>query len=141
VEDRDWGADVMPIAISERRIRELMQLGKIKPRQEGKEYVGESPASKGDTVLDWLLVPTGNASNPWLQDCGNPIHHNDEAGSFALAKGKLADCFPLIGFFPGVGTVLVADVTDFRELVLVARAKGFVERAKPKWLQEAGRAP
>jgi hypothetical protein len=68
---------------------------------------------------------------------GNAIHHNDEAGNFALAKGTLKDCLPLIGFTPKHGTVLVEDLADFKELVLDARASGFQERAKEQWLQEA----
>ena len=80
---------------------------------------------------------------------GNAIHHNDEAGNFALAKGTLADCLPLIGFMPesrtghhirsaGFNTVLVETLADFRELVLYARSEGFREVVKPSWLGEAG---
>jgi len=68
---------------------------------------------------------------------GNAIHHNDEAGNFALAKGTLSDCLPLIGFFPRHGTVLIQNLLDFRELVVSARQAGFAERAKPAWLIEA----
>jgi hypothetical protein len=68
---------------------------------------------------------------------GNAIHHNDEAGNFALAKGTLQDCLPLIGFTPNHGTVLIENLADFRELVLDARRAGFEERAKPQWLDEA----
>src|SRR5262249_16941947 len=69
---------------------------------------------------------------------GNAIHHNDEAGNFALAKGSLSDCFPLICFAPGNMTVLIEDLSDFKELALYAREKGFNVRAKPEWLQSAG---
>ena len=69
---------------------------------------------------------------------GNAIHHNDEAGNFALAKGTLSDCLPLIGFSPTHGTVLIENLHDFKELVMTARAAGFQERAKPEWLREAG---
>lgn len=285
VEDADWVADVMPIAISRRRIDELTGKGIIVTRPDGTDLVGESKATKGDTVLPWRLVPVGNATNKWLQvdgaavgggyhvlcvnnrapkpfsqrypqgvkridfrghetilglinpgtrsrgfkACvtadydlfsiwprsakddemakrhllnaalnkggsgatqlpggvarmggiddrlqsqghrehhrfgdvsarvmlvktmlnsalngaagyagGNAVHHNDEAGNFALAKGTLKDCLPLIGFHPREGTLLVEDLLDFKELVLTARTAGFVERAKPAWLQEAG---
>jgi hypothetical protein len=284
VDDPTWIADVMPIAISGARIAELTQKGIIAPRAVGADFVGESKASKGDTVLPWRLVPVGNASNPWLKvdggippnyyvlcvntqgsrafkqnyaagapvmfrghetilgltnpgtksrgfkACvtadydlfaiwpksgkadlsavrhaanagvlaktgqgatplaggiarmpgidnrlqsqgnrehhrfgdvsarmmlaktmlnsalmttggykgGNAIHHNDEAGNFALAKGTLSDCLPLIGFTPSHGTVLIENLGDFKELVLDARGSGFEERAKPEWLREAG---
>jgi hypothetical protein len=85
---------------------------------------------------------------------GNAIHHNDEAGNFALAKGTLMDCMPLIGFLPGTAnkvvsanetklgwpprTVLVENLADFRELVLYARDQGFQEVAKTAWLKDAG---
>jgi hypothetical protein len=71
-------------------------------------------------------------------DGGNAIHHNDEAGNFALAKGSLASCLPLIGFYGGFGTVLISTLADFKELVLKARSEGFDVRAKPEWLIEAG---
>lgn len=69
---------------------------------------------------------------------GNAIHHNDEAGNFALAKGTLLDCLPLIGFLPTGSTVLIEDLKDFKELVLWARDKGYQEVAKPEWLAAAG---
>ncbi|MSS71153.1 MAG: hypothetical protein EXS64_06670 [Candidatus Latescibacteria bacterium] len=69
---------------------------------------------------------------------GNAIHHNDEAGNFALAKGSLADCFPLICFMPQHGTVLIENLPDFKELVIAARTGGFQERAKQQWLRDAG---
>ena len=70
---------------------------------------------------------------------GNAIHHNDEAGNFALAKGNLAGCLPLIGFRPPPeATMLIETLSDFKELVLVARKLGYQERAKPEWLREAG---
>ncbi len=72
---------------------------------------------------------------------GNAIHHNDEAGNFALAKGNLIDCLPLIGFYGGFGTVLISSLADFKELVIKARLGGFSERAKPQWLTEAGVGP
>jgi hypothetical protein len=69
---------------------------------------------------------------------GNAIHHNDEAGNFALAKGNLFACMPLIGFTPQHGTVLIETLSDFKELVLDARSRGFEERAKLEWLRVAG---
>lgn len=280
VADADWVADVMPIAMSLQRIRELTRLRAIDPRPDGTDLVGQSKASKGETVLSWRLVPFGNATNSWLRvdgqipsgyyvlcvdkrgtkpfaqrypkgverinfrghetilgltnpgtkhrgfkACvtadydlfalwprtgkadlmsarhdlnaalqgktpaplpggvarmghiddrlqsqkhrehhrfgdvsarvmliktmlnsalmgagyrgGNAIHHNDEAGNFALAKGTLRDCLPLICFTPKHGTVLIEDLADFKELVLDSRASGFQERAKEQWLQEA----
>ena len=282
VEDADWKADVMPIAISKERITELTQMGMIRPRlMTNGHYVGES--SKGNVTLYWRLIPAINAYNWWLKvqsaslqnyfvlcvdtqgarpfyqqyptgvepimfrgyetilgltnpgtkprgfkACvtadydlfsvwsgqgkddrmsmmhnlnaavlnragngntplaggvarmptvdqrlqsagqrehhrfgdvsarimntkallntaiqsvyrgGNAIHHNDEAGNFALAKGTLVDCLPLIGFMPGSKTVLVEDLADFKELVLDARAKNFKEIAKEEWLKAAG---
>jgi hypothetical protein len=285
VQDAGWVADVMPIAISKARIDELTGKRVIVPRQDGTDLVGVSKAVKGDTELPWRLVPTGNATSPWLKvdgvvpagyyvvcidkraarpfqqrytpgakridfrghetilglinpgtksrgfkacvtadydlfaiwpragqadgmsgrhnlnaellatkgqgatplpggvarmgniddrlqsqgnrehhrfgdvsarvmliktmlnsslmgaagySGGNAIHHNDEAGNFALAKGTLKDCLPLIGFTPAHGTVLVDDLADFKELVLISRGSGYTERAKPAWLQEAG---
>jgi hypothetical protein len=303
VEDATWVADVMPIAISQARIDELHRKSVIHPQKEQNDYVGESRATKGDTMLYWRLVPIGNASQPWLKDrgnalrgyyllcvntggakpfqqiypkgvapikfrgheavlglinpgtkqrgfkaCvtadydlfaiwegkgkedrlalqhnlnaallsragtpqeplpqgvarmagvddrlqsaghrehhrfgdvstrvmhvktflntalqgaagypgGNAIHHNDEAGNFALAKGTLNDCLPLIGFLPSTAsagnplkqdvvslgmparTVLIEDLSDFKELALYAREKGYNVRAKQDWLAAAG---
>lgn len=84
------------------------------------------------TTLNSALMGVANYEG------GNAIHHNDEAGNFALAKGTLSDCLPLIGFTPAHGTVLIENLADFKELVLAARAAGFEERAKPEWLREAG---
>jgi hypothetical protein len=83
---------------------------------------------------------------------GNAVHHNDEAGNFALAKGSLAECLPIIGFLPGVlpskskgraagepaQTVLIKTLDHFKSLVLYARANSFREVAKPEWLMAAG---
>jgi hypothetical protein len=74
---------------------------------------------------------------------GNAIHHNDECGNFALAKGSLAECLPLIAFVPPVagkagGTKGVETVEDFGRLVREARAGGFKVVAKPEWLTQAG---
>jgi Anthrax toxin LF subunit len=286
VEDKDWVADVMPIAISKTRIDELRGKGVIEPKAAPNgEFTGISRAVKGDTVLYWRLVPVGNATNSWLKvggqvpggyyvlcvdkkgsqafrqqypagaapilfrgnetilglinpgtkprgfkacvtadydlfaiweatgsgdrlslqhslsselskkfgdgnaplpggvarmgtvdqrlqsaghrehhrfgdvsarvmnvkvmlntalqstggyQGGNAIHHNDEAGNFALAKGTLNDCLPLIGFMPGPSTVLVENLGDFKELAMYARERGFHVRAKPDWLQSAG---
>jgi Anthrax toxin LF subunit len=286
VEDKDWVADVMPIAISKGRISELIQMKIINPKVVDGQYVGES--ALGGVKLSWRLVPAINAYNWWLTDrgmamndyyvlcinknvpqpfnqqypsgvepikfrghetilglinpgtkkrgfkaCvtadydlfsvwngkgqddrmgiqhnisnailnragnantplsggvarmesvdqrlqsgghrehhrfgdvsarimnvkallntalqtvgqykgGNAIHHNDEAGNFALAKGTLKDCLPLIGFLPGTTnpeTVLIEDLADFKELVLYARANNYQEIAKPEWLTMAG---
>ncbi|MDD2390438.1 MAG: anthrax toxin-like adenylyl cyclase domain-containing protein, partial [Desulfobacterales bacterium] len=73
VTDAQWVADVMPIAISKQRIEELTSKGVIKPQADGSEFVGESKATKGDTLLYWRLVPVGNATNWWLRvDGGTP---------------------------------------------------------------------
>jgi hypothetical protein len=74
---------------------------------------------------------------------GNAIHHNDEAGNFALAKGSLAECLPLIAFVPPIGdspggTKALQSVGDFGQLVREARAGGYQVVAKPEWLKEAG---
>jgi hypothetical protein len=282
VQDASWVADVMPIAISGARKDELKAKGVIDPKPSNSgEFVGMSKATKGDTVLYWRMVPTGNASTKWLKGAkgyyvlcidrggpepfnqqypkgvepilfrghetilglinpgtkergfkacvtadydlfaiwqatgkqdrlaiqhnvasalqnkfgkaqeplpggvarmenvdqrlqsgghrehhrfgdvsarvinvkvrlnsalqstggyqgGNAIHHNDEAGNFALAKGTLADCLPLIGFMPGMKTVLVENLGDFKELAAYARENSFEVKAKPAWLTEAG---
>jgi hypothetical protein len=286
VKDATWIADVMPIVISNARIAELTAQGVIAHRVDQGHLVGESTATKGDTILPWRLVPVGNATNNWLRvdneipsgynvlcvntsgrtsfrqrypkgvepimfrghetilglinpgtksrgfkACvtadydlfsiwpkvpvrdlmgighaingqlltvrghpdavslpggiarmpaiddrlqhqrhpehyrfgnvsarvmlvktmlnsalmgmagykgGNAIHHNDEAGNFALAKGTLADCLPLIGFMPTHGTVLIETLLDFKELVIFATGADFVPLAKPQWLLEAG---
>lgn len=82
---------------------------------------------------------------------GNAVHHNDEAGNFALAKGSLKDCLPVIGFVPSLlpskskqqpgqpaKTILVETPDDFKTLVLYARQNNFKEVAKSDWLLEAG---
>jgi hypothetical protein len=82
---------------------------------------------------------------------GNAVHHNDEAGNFALAKGTLKDCLPIIGFVPSIlpsrskqtagnpaKTILVESLDDFKSLVLYARANNFREVVKQAWLLEAG---
>lgn len=82
---------------------------------------------------------------------GNAVHHNDEAGNFALAKGTLKDCLPIIGFVPSLlpskskqtagtaaKTILIETLEDFKTLVLYARANNFKEVVKPAWLVEAG---
>ena len=69
---------------------------------------------------------------------GNAIHHNDEAGNFAHAKGSLSDCLPLIGFLPYVGTVLIKELAEFRALVEWATQRNYEVIAKPTWLAEAG---
>ncbi len=82
---------------------------------------------------------------------GNAVHHNDEAGNFALAKGTLKDCLPIIGFVPSIlpskskqsagqpaKTILIESLDDFKTLVLYARANNFKEVVKDAWLLEAG---
>ena len=84
------------------------------------------------TMLNTALQSVGGYGG------GNAIHHNDEAGNFALAKGTLSECFPLICFAPGSKTILIENLVDFKELVLYSRAGGFNVRAKPDWLLAAG---
>jgi hypothetical protein len=71
---------------------------------------------------------------------GNAVHHNDEAGNFALAKGTLRECMPLIGFTPisGFSTVLITSLQEFKEFVLMAAQEGYKMQVKPDWLAEAG---
>ncbi len=82
---------------------------------------------------------------------GNAVHHNDEAGNFALAKGTLKDCLPIIGFVPSVlpstsrqqagkaaKAILLETLEDFKTLVLYARENNFREVVKAAWLVEAG---
>jgi hypothetical protein len=69
---------------------------------------------------------------------GNLVHHNDEAGNFALAKGSLAECLPLIAFVPGKGTKGVASLSDFKELAYLAADQGHRIVCKPDWCSEAG---
>ena len=78
---------------------------------------------------------------------GNAVHHNDEAGNFALAKGSLAECFPLIVFYPptrgiypffgGNGCVALQNTTDFYETAISANVKYSVV-CKPSWQKEIG---
>ncbi len=78
---------------------------------------------------------------------GNAVHHNDEAGNLALAKGTLQDCMPLICFLPGIlakkqlssaETFLVETLADFKDLAEIARDFDFRVIAKESWLKEAG---
>jgi hypothetical protein len=69
---------------------------------------------------------------------GNLIHHNDEAGNFALAKGSLSECLPLIAFVPGKGTKGIANLGHFKELADLAKKQGHRLVAKEAWLTEAG---
>ena len=77
---------------------------------------------------------------------GNAVHHNDEAGNFALAKGTLKDCLPIVAFIPGIisassprpgSMVLIQTLEDFKTVVDLARSSSFNVIAKPAWLQEA----
>jgi hypothetical protein len=77
---------------------------------------------------------------------GNAVHHNDEAGNFALAKGTLKDCLPIVAFIPGIfsktsrgegSTALIETLDDFKTIVEMARDLKFSVIAKPAWLQEA----
>lgn len=77
---------------------------------------------------------------------GNAVHHNDEAGNFALAKGTLKDCLPIVAFIPGIisktsrgegSTALIQTLEDFKTLVEVAREFRYSVIAKPAWLAEA----
>lgn len=86
------------------------------------------------TLLNSALI--GQDSSPY--EGGNAIHHNDEAGNFALAKGSLQSCLPLIAFSPDHGTILVRSLADFKELVEDSRTRGYAVKAKPEWLKEAG---
>ena len=78
---------------------------------------------------------------------GNAVHHNDEAGNLALAKGTLQDCMPLVCFLPGIlakkqmspsETFLVETLADFKDLAEIAREFDFRIVAKEAWLKEAG---
>jgi hypothetical protein len=71
---------------------------------------------------------------------GNAIHHNDEQGNMALAKGSLAECLPVLAFVPFrmPSVVALTSVGDFATLVKEARAQGYDTRAKASWLAEAG---
>lgn len=71
---------------------------------------------------------------------GNAIHHNDEQGNMALAKGSLAECLPVMAFvpFPYPRVVAIETIGDFASLVRDARRAGYDTRAKDSWLLEAG---
>jgi hypothetical protein len=78
---------------------------------------------------------------------GNAVHHNDEAGNFALAKGTLKDCLPIVAFIPGIisktsrgegSTALIETLEDFKTVVEAARQFNYQVVAKPAWLAEAG---
>lgn len=76
---------------------------------------------------------------------GNAIHHNDEVGNMALAKGSLAECLPVIAFFPPKrnpeephiildNTALAETTGDFKEIYNIARDRGFAPRVKEGWV-------
>lgn len=95
----------------------------------------------GDVAARVMLIKT------WLNTAimgatsftgGNAIHHNDEAGNMALAKGSLQECLPVIGFVPKKGTLLIENLQDFVVLVTFAQTNGFQVVVKPSWLPELG---
>jgi hypothetical protein len=69
---------------------------------------------------------------------GNAVHHNDEAGNFALAKGSLAECLPVIAFVPRMGVFAVESLSDFRTMASIALKGSYQVVAKEQWLIEAG---
>lgn len=70
---------------------------------------------------------------------GNAIHHNDEQGNMALAKGSLAECLPVLACVPwrSPGVIAVTSAADFAVLVKEGRTLGYDVRAKREWLQQA----
>lgn len=69
---------------------------------------------------------------------GNAVHHNDEVGNTALAKGSLSECLPIIAFTPqsfrfSGQTVLIRSIMEFRELFELARSSGFSPLVKNEW--------
>ena len=69
---------------------------------------------------------------------GNAVHHNDEVGNTALAKGSLSECLPIIGFAPksfrfSGQTVLIRSIWEFRELFELAKSCGFSPLVKKEW--------
>lgn len=90
-------------------------------------------------LLNSAIMSKGNYGG------GNAIHHNDEVGNMALAKGSLAECLPVIAFFPpkrnpeepyiiADNTALAETVGDFKEIYTIARARGFAPRVKEGWV-------
>lgn len=71
---------------------------------------------------------------------GNAVHHNDEQGNMALAKGSLVECLPVIAMVPFRNPKVLAltSVADFATLVNWARELDYDTRSKPSWLREAG---
>lgn len=78
---------------------------------------------------------------------GNAVHHNDEAGNFALAKGTLKDCLPIVAFIPaiigkwgstGPETALIQTLEDFKTVLLYARESNYRDVVKESWLTELG---
>jgi hypothetical protein len=69
---------------------------------------------------------------------GNAVHHNDEVGNTALAKGSLSECLPIVGFAPksfrfSGQTVLIRSIQEFRELFELAKNCGFSPLVKKEW--------
>lgn len=85
------------------------------------------------TMLNTAIISAGYRG-------GNAIHHNDEQGNMALAKGSLAECLPVLAIVPYLPQPVIAltGIDDFKNLVLQARTQGFDTRAKDSWLKEAG---
>jgi hypothetical protein len=109
----------------------------------------------GDVSARVMIVKT-LLNSAFQRAVGNAVHHNDEAGNFALAKGSLKECLPIVAFTftisagshlngpvsqPQSGrgyTALVQTLDDFKTLVEAAREEGCSVVAKPEWLQQAG---
>ena len=97
----------------------------------------------GDVSARVMIVKT-LLNTAFQRAVGNAVHHNDEAGNFALAKGSLKECLPLVAFMPshsgafGGYTALVETLEDFKTLVEAARDMSCSVVAKPEWLQQAG---
>jgi hypothetical protein len=95
----------------------------------------------GDVNARVMLIKTllNSALLGKTRESGNAVHHNDEAGNFAVAKGTLQDCLPLIGFTPiqGYKTVLIRYLQDFKEFVNMVEGAGYEMKVKPAWRNEA----
>jgi Anthrax toxin LF subunit len=86
------------------------------------------------TLLNSAIIGAGGYKG------GNAIHHNDEQGNMALAKGSLAECLPVLAFVPfrTPRVIALTTVQDFATLVVEAISEGYDVRAKATWMVEAG---
>lgn len=152
VHDPAWVADVMPIVISEHRIRYLVAANLIAPTEHGGGYRGVSVTPKADAsgrhmTLPWRLVPVGNAVNSWLKDATGAAYYVlcvDKSTNTSSTRSTLREPSPSsfavtrpssASPIRAPGHVLAAETeADFREIYGLAVARRFDARVKPGWI-------